>query len=165
MVDRAATDILLFVDLDGVLADFDRGVQALTGRFPSEQPPGVMWPILARSGHFYAELEWMPDGKELWASVKPFAPLVLTGLPRGRWAEPQKREWCRRELGPDVEVITCLSREKAIRARERTPEGITPVLIDDRGSLREAWEAMGGVFIHHESAEGSIQELRAIRRF
>ena len=124
-----------------------------------------MWPILARSGNFYAELDWMPDGKELWETLKPLAPLVLTGLPRGRWAEPQKREWCRRELGPEVEVITGLSREKAELARVRTPEGVTPVLIDDRGRLREAWEAMGGVFIHHESAARSIQELQAIRRF
>ena len=34
------------------------------------------------------------------------------------------------------------------------------VLIDDRGDLREAWEARGGIFIHHTEAKESIRQLR-----
>lgn len=37
---------------------------------------------------------------------------ILTGLPRGGWAEKQKREWCERELGQAVHVICCQSKEK-----------------------------------------------------
>jgi hypothetical protein len=33
----------LFLDLDGVLADFDRGVHAVTGRRPEELPLKTMW--------------------------------------------------------------------------------------------------------------------------
>jgi hypothetical protein len=150
----------LFVDLDGVLADFDAGVQAVTGKLPSQLSPRAMWPRLARTPGFYAELDWMSDGRELWERVAPLDPIVLTGLPLGKWAEPQKREWCRRELGPDVEVITCMSRNKPKVARERTDA--TPVLIDDRDRIREAWEEMGGIFIHHTSASQSIAELESL---
>ena len=37
----------LFLDLDGVLADFDRGVHAVTGARPEELPLKTMWAALA----------------------------------------------------------------------------------------------------------------------
>ncbi|HKJ86866.1 MAG TPA: hypothetical protein VKA06_12370, partial [Spirochaetia bacterium] len=89
-------------------------------------------------------------------------PTILTGLPLGRWAEPQKRAWCARELGPEVPVITCMSRNKAVRAREATSDAETPVLVDDRDWLRESWEEMGGVFVHHTDAVTSVEEIEAL---
>jgi hypothetical protein len=152
----------LFVDLDGVLADFDSGVLSVTGRLPDHQPKHVMWRKLAATDGFYEFLSWMPDGKQLWESVADRGPTILTGLPRGRWAEPQKRAWCARELGPEVPVITCRSIEKAKHARQLTPRSRVPVLIDDRISIRHAWERMGGVFIHHRDARQSLAELQSV---
>ena len=152
----------LFVDLDGVLADFDRAVKDITGRLPSELSPKDMWSRLARTPGFYERLEWTPDGRPMWEYVRPLDPTILTGLPLGRWAEPQKRAWCARELGPDVPVITCMSRDKAVRAREATPENATPVLIDDRVRLRDRWEAAGGIFIHHTDAWSSALRVAEI---
>jgi hypothetical protein len=149
----------LFVDLDGVLADFETGVRDATGLLPHEQKPAHMWRLLARTPGFYEHLAWMPDGRELWAAVTAAQPKILTGLPLGWWAEPQKRAWCARELGPDVPVFACMSRAKARVAREHAPEPAIPVLIDDRESLRDAWEAMGGIFIHHTGASTSIAAL------
>lgn len=37
-------------------------------------------------------LDWMPDGRELWEGVEQLHPTILTGLPMGTWAEPQKVE-------------------------------------------------------------------------
>ena len=156
----------LFVDLDGVLADFDHGVEELTGSRPAQLSPKAMWPRLARTPAFYARLPWAQDGPELWQRVAPLDPVILTGLPRGNWAKPQKLAWCERELGPEVPVITCMSREKADRAvewiaehRNGTADRVTPVLIDDREKLREAWEAAGGIFIHHIDAPTSVARL------
>ena len=152
----------LFVDLDGVLADFDKGVKDLTGKLPQDLHPKAMWPRLAKTPGFYDSLDWMPDGKELWEAVLPHGPIILTGLPIGSWAEPQKRSWCARILGEAVEVITCKSREKASIARQRSGESTTPILIDDREKLKDDWEAMGGVFIHHRSAKQSIAALKSV---
>ncbi|MFP4373204.1 MAG: hypothetical protein ACLFPO_02645 [Spirochaetaceae bacterium] len=173
-----STHYVIFVDLDGVLADFDRAVEELTGLPPSRQSPGAMWPRLARARDFYATLPWTPDGPELWERVRPLDPVILTGLPRGNWAKPQKLEWCRRELGPTVPVIACMSREKAEKAREWIEEhrddvrasrarpaqatDTVPLLIDDRASTRDPWVAAGGVFIHHRSAAQSIRELEKL---
>lgn len=149
-------EMQLFLDLDGVLADFDRGVVAVTGRRPEELPPPAMWRALARHPDFFNTLEFMADGRTLWDYCAPFAPRILTGLPLGSWAPDQKRRWVARMLGAEVEVITCLARDKARFGGPGT------VLVDDRGSARAAWEAAGGAFILHTGAVESIESLRSL---
>lgn len=157
-------DYQLFLDLDGVLVDFDAGVRLAVGKDPAELHPSQMWPVLAKTPGFYDRLSWMADGRELWNAVAHLEPTILTGLPMGKWAEPQKRNWCSRELGNEVPVITGLSRHKAEMAlawlddngrRERIP-----VLVDDRLRLAESWQAMGGRFILHLNAQSSISALQ-----
>ena len=150
----------LFLDLDGVLADFDAGVVAATGQLPSVLGDRRMWPILARTRGFYEHLPWMADGKELWAFSRPHRPVILTGIPLGKWAEPQKRAWCERELGADVPVICCLSREKGRHAAELLEPGEVMVLVDDRLKIQQAWEDAGGRFILHTSTISSIAALK-----
>lgn len=154
----------LFVDLDGVLADFDEGVRRITGKEPAELHPRSMWPAIAKAKGFYDGLNWMSDGRVLWGAVKDFDPVILTGLPMGKWAEPQKRSWCERELGPEIPVITGTSRKKAELAYQwMEDKGLGDrilVLVDDRLKMKEAWEAAGGRFILHLNASGSINELK-----
>jgi hypothetical protein len=152
----------LFVDMDGVLVDFESGVRTVTGQLPHDQSPRTMWPQLARTGGFYEELGWLADGRTLWEHVRSLDPTILTGLPLGKWAEPQKRAWCSRELGDTVPVITCMSRDKHVRGRAATPDGAVPVLIDDRMSLKEKFEAAGGVFIHYKDTAGAVTQLQAL---
>ena len=95
----------VFVDLDGVLVDFEAGVRRVTGKMPDEQSIRSMWSRLAVEPGFYEHLEWMPDGADLWERVRGLQPTILTGLPWGNWAKPQKIAWCARELGPDVPVV------------------------------------------------------------
>ncbi|MCK5735211.1 MAG: hypothetical protein KAH21_01985 [Spirochaetaceae bacterium] len=160
------TSYQLFVDLDGVLVDFDTGVRQAAGKEPSELHPRKMWPAIAGTKGFYDRLGWMPDGKELWKAVKNFNPVILTGLPMGKWAEPQKRSWCIRELGSDIPVITGMSRDKADLAlvwmEEKKLTGKTPILIDDRLKIKEPWEAAGGIFILHLNTGRSIEELKTL---
>ncbi len=144
----------LFVDLDGVLADFDLGARIALGASPESVAPSRMWPILARvPGGFFSTLQPMYDAAELWLHCVEFSPTVLTGLPMGRWAEPQKREWCARFLGLDVHVITCMASDKSKFCKRGS------VLVDDREENREAWERAGGVFVLHTSAKRSIKRL------
>jgi hypothetical protein len=146
----------LFLDLDGVLADFDRGVHAVTGRRPEELSLKTMWGALARAPRFFETLQFMADAEALWRFCAPHHPTILTGLPLGNWAPEQKKRWVARMLGGHVPVITCLSREK--------PRWSGPghVLVDDRNSARKGWEQKGGVFVHHVTADQSIAALRLI---
>ena len=149
----------LFLDLDGVLAEFDRGVQDLLG-MPSahfEKRYGIkeFWRRLAKAPDFYARLPLMPDARELFDAVEHLTPTILTGLPLGKWAAPQKVAWCEEHF-PRVPVITCMARDKH---RFMDPGD---VLVDDRDRHRAAYEAHGVVFVHHKSAKQSLRELSAI---
>ena len=151
----------LFVDLDGVLADFDRGCTSVTGRAPELMHPREMWPALARvRGGFFQILEPMADAHILWAYCVKFEPVsVLTGAPLGKWAEPQKRKWCEEWLGLPVDgerVIVCLARDKY---KYCSPGA---VLVDDREANRAAWELAGGTFVLHINAARTIQLLQEL---
>lgn len=146
----------LFLDLDGVLADFDRGVQAVTGRRPEELTRKAMWASLAAAPGFFETLSFMLDAELLWRFCEPHRPTILTGLPLGSWAPEQKARWVARMLGAHVPVITCMSRDK--------PNWSAPghVLVDDRASARAGWEMQGGHFVLHVDAGRSINALRRL---
>ena len=146
----------LFLDLDGVLADFERGVLLATGQRCEEMAAKSMWPMLQRFSDFYEGLPLMPDATVLWRFCKSFRPTILSGLPIGDWAAPQKRRWVANKLGANVPVVTCMTSEKSRYAHP------SYVLVDDRASSAAAWESKGGIFIHHTSAESSIQKLKSL---
>lgn len=150
----------IFCDLDGVLVDFNAGVQRELGRHPQDLSPSYMWSRLGRlrkGGGFYSNLEWTTDGKELWKFILPYQPTILTGLPRGNWAANQKRNWCARELGPSIPVVTCWSRDKHLHCKFSGS-----ILIDDRIELQNAWVQKGGTFVHHTSAKQSMILLKQL---
>ncbi|HEY3948737.1 5' nucleotidase, NT5C type [Phenylobacterium sp.] len=148
----------IYLDCDGVLADFDKGALAVLG-VPAETYERVhgsdaFWKKLSRAESFFEHLDLTPDALELYAAVKAKAPIILTGMPHGKWAEPQKRAWAARHF-PGVPVIATMAALK----REHCEPG--DVLVDDRPWHAKAWEAAGGRFIHHTSAKASIAALRA----
>lgn len=71
----------LFVDMDGVLADFDRGYNAAFGIQSSIHNDHVDWKAVRAHEGFYLNLPPMPDLEELWAFIAPLNPIVLTGIP------------------------------------------------------------------------------------
>ncbi|MEQ7873150.1 hypothetical protein ABDK56_03980 [Sphingomonas sp. ASV193] len=149
----------LFLDLDGVLADFDGGARRLLGMdaaiYQERHGKGGFWKALATAPGFYEQLDELPDARELVEAVRPLSPTILTGLPIGKWAEPQKRAWVAAHF-PGLPVIATMARDKH---RHGAPGD---VLVDDSARLAEAWEAMGGMFVIHENAERSLAALRII---
>ena len=148
----------IYLDCDGVLADFDNSAQALLGApshlFEKRHGAGEFWRRLAKAEDFFEHLDLLPDARELYEAVKGKGPIILTGMPHGKWAEPQKRRWAARHF-PGVPVITTAAALK----REHCHPG--DVLVDDRTQHRLLWEQAGGLFIHHKSAKASIEALRA----
>ena len=149
----------LFLDCDGVLADFDAGAKAILGMSPAgfqkQHGSGEFWKRLAQAPNFYGDLPEMPDAQRLFEAVKHLKPTILTGLPLGKWAAPQKERWAAEHF-PGVPIITTMARQK----HEHMEPG--DVLVDDRENHRHLWENAGGVFIHHKNAADTIRQLAKI---
>jgi deoxypyrimidine-specific 5' nucleotidase type C protein (NT5C) len=152
-------DRRLFLDADGVLADFDGGARRLLGMTPREfeakHGRGAFWKRLADARNFYGTLPEMPDARLLFDAVRHLQPTILTGLPLGSWAAPQKVEWAAAHF-PGVPIITCMARDK----HKHMHPG--DVLVDDRENHRKAYEAAGVLFVHHRNAADSLRQLAKI---
>ena len=176
-------------DLDGVLVDFEAGVRKICKRSTNELDKTTMWNLIAKkSPNFFANLPWMPGGQQLWNEIKKLNPTILTGVPDLEGSCQDKFHWCRKNLGMNGEYrhvdmarkyyrhASCNGVTKACRKTEahvtniitcwsfnkHYESGRHAVLIDDRISLREAWEAKGGIFVHHTNTESTLHKLREL---
>jgi hypothetical protein len=149
----------LYLDCDGVLADFDKGATAVLGlpphQFEKRHGLGRFWQRLAQAPDFYFDLPLIDDAMELFEAVRHLYPVILTGLPRGNWAAEQKRRWAAQHF-PGTRIITTMARDKRDHAREGD------VLVDDQEKHRHLWEGVGGIFVHHRSASQTLEELRPL---
>lgn len=149
----------LFLDCDGVLADFDAGARKALGMdvqtFERRHGKAAFWRQLAKTRDFYATLPKMADADELFEAVRHLEPTILTGLPLGNWAAPQKVRWAAEHF-PGVPIITCMARDK-----HRHMKG-QDVLVDDSERHMAAWQSAGGIYILHRSARESLEQLAAI---
>ena len=146
----------LYLDCDGVLADFDKGATAVLGLPPrlyeKRHGLGRFWQKLAQAPEFYFGLPLMDDAMDLFEAVRHLDPVILTGLPRGNWAADQKVRWAAQYF-PGTRIITTMARDKRDHAREGD------VLVDDQTRHRALWEDVGGVFVHHSNAADTLDQL------
>ena len=149
----------IYVDMDGVLVDFDGGYEKLTGmttREADEKGPEFFWKPISKAGaKWWITLNWMPDGKQLWDYVKKYNPELLSAPSREEASKMGKRIWVKREL-PGAKLI--------LRSADKKQEFASPtsILIDDREKNIEQWEAAGGIGILHTDATSTIKKLKEL---
>ena len=156
----------IYFDMDGVIADFDRGVKELCGIDPidqsirSEEITVQMWNAIRKVPHFYYKLEPLEEGMELFRILYDACPekiQILSAQPKQKrrilTAEPDKRAWCEKYL-PDIPVNITLRREKPLFARPRN------ILIDDYIANIINWEKEGGIGIHFTSKDDALEKLK-----
>ncbi|MEA3001942.1 MAG: hypothetical protein QOH81_730 [Sphingomonadales bacterium] len=147
----------LYLDCDGVLADFDKGATTILGMKPRafEQRHGLgrFWAKLASAPDFYFGLPLLPDAMRLLDAVRHLDPIILTGLPRGNWAVDQKVRWAARHF-PGTRINTTMARDK----RDHAKSG--DVLVDDQLRHAHLWEEAGGAFIHHKNVDETLARLK-----
>lgn len=158
----------IYIDLDGVLADFDGRVKQFLGGYPNEFTDDYLWRHIKNYNDkykpFFETMPLMPGALFLFdnclyyhiVGVADVKILTATGYSIEDAGE-QKKKWVQRHLSTNVEVLTVTSgRDKAQYADPYS------ILIDDRKKATEPFEEAGGIAILHESPHKSIVELDKI---
>ena len=149
----------IYCDMDGVLVDFEKGYEDLTGQNIRGQHvsggPNFWDPITKAGAQFWIKLPWMADGKQLWEYIKQYTPVLLSAPSREESSKIGKYVWVKREM-PGTKLI--------LRSAERKQEFATPqsILIDDRKDNIDRWKEAGGIGIYHTSAADTIQQLKKL---
>ena len=136
-----STSSQVYLDLDGVLADFYSAVEDIPK--PIERP---QWKeVKKRFPNLYFELDVMPSAFLLFRSLMAIGkePMILTAIPkRIRWPESvsQKREWVRYYFGTSTQVFFGpFAQDKQYFCNPGD------VLIDDMEINTQQWENRGGI--------------------
>lgn len=160
----------IYFDMDGVLADFDRGVAEMCGINPlsqenrSEESDIAFWEKIKQIEHFYDKLEPMKGAFELFDAVySKYGDKcqILTGIPKPRrgilTAGEDKKSWAHRLLSNDVTVNIVFKEDKP-----KYCTGKKCVLIDDFTENIMSWEQSGGTGVLHISAERTFDILKKL---
>lgn len=134
----------LYVDQDGVLADFDQGVEDHYGEPYSAVNKDRFWNETCEQESIFYKLPVIEEGRTMLNEfiLAGFRPTILTSTGGGRhhyniaW---QKLDWIRDNILNRVPVAFCMGTKN--KADFASPGDI---LIDDRQKVIDAWEEAGG---------------------
>ena len=154
----------LFIDMAGVLADFENGLSEVLGHKVRLSDIKDVYSDRKRevtSKHLFRRLKPLPDAWKLvdWALNSGIHTEILTaaGTINRTIVIKDKIDWIK-EYCTDHWIIipTFKGSQKAAFAHSKA------VLIDDRPKNIECWEAAGGIGILHTTADETIAQLNEL---
>ena len=154
----------IYMDMDGVLCDFIRGVKETTGiEFTSPDlnkgEKGKIKAQIEQQRDFWHNLQWQPGGQQLFRYLKSSQPYILSAY--AGWdknCKEGKQSWIKRNLMIPKQRINLVKRED--KQKYATTDGVQNILIDDYLKNIKEWEKAGGIGIHHISVQTSINSLK-----
>lgn len=157
----------IYVDMDGVLADFFGEWKKLVGKDWRELEKDEIEPALKKirdEDEFWLNIPLTSNAKNLLNIIKKVKgdyKILSSPLANDPNSEPHKREWIKKNLDffPPTEVI--ITKDKAKYATN--PDGTPNILIDDYGVNIAAWESAGGIGFKHKDHkfERTAKKLKA----
>jgi 5'(3')-deoxyribonucleotidase len=155
----------VYVDMDGVIADFDRGFYEMTGMETDHVQDNELWAAIDAHGkaRFFSELPWMPGGKELWQFVTSnfLKVKILSALGKSDKIDKQttqgKLAWLRHNI-PNLQLDDIILVDNKHRKRHYSKPG--DIIIDDTPVVIEEWLKKGGIGILHKTASDTIGQLK-----
>jgi len=139
--------LTLFLDLDGVMFDFDGYFEKLFGLPCSLLPDKEMWRLIESHGAFFRTMPLCEGAMHFYRCVLPLHPMFLTACPGSRFADiaAQKRGAVRHHFGDKAPMVPTPGGEAKVHYMHARGD----ILVDDFGRNCDRWREEGGFAIHH----------------
>ena len=155
----------VYVDMDGVIADFDKSFQEITGRTSDSVQDQELWAAIDAHGKakFFSELLWMPGGQELWKFVTDnfLKVKILSALGKSDKIDKQttqgKLVWLRHNI-PALQLDDIILVQNKHRKKHYCKMG--DIMIDDTPTVIDEWSKKGGIGILHRTTKETINILK-----
>ena len=161
-------DYKVYVDMDGVVADFDQRFLDLSGMMPREYEAkygrDAFWEFIDEGENklkFWIGIPQMSDAQSLMDYVSQYDYEMLTSPSIKQQSLMGKGLWIKNHTNKGL----CKSKPKVnYRFAKNKVEFAAPnhILIDDKASTIDSWNAAGGIGILHTSAANTISQLKKL---
>jgi len=144
--------------MDGVIADWEKQFKTYSGLpvdtyIASHGKQNQYQFVKKNSPGFYANMDWMDDGKLLYDFLKDL-PIEILSHATDEKAADGKIMWLKNH---DIKAKTNLVKHREDKAKFASP---TAILIDDRPETIEEFNKAGGIGLLHTNAIDTINKLK-----
>ena len=159
----------IYIDMDGVVADFDKRFNDLSGMMPQDyvNKNGLkaFWDLIDEKHKvaFWRGIELMPDAQKLVNYVEQHPFEMLTAPSIKKQSIIGKGLWIKDKVG-----TLYSSKPKVTYRSAKQKHTVKPnltkfdILIDDKGSTIDNWNAAGGTAILYKNADQVINDLKKL---
>ena len=159
----------IYVDMDGVVADFDTRFRDLSGMAPrdfeAKYGKKAFWDLIDEENKvkFWVGIPPMPGASELISFVAKHDYEMLTAPSIKKQSRLGKNLWIRNHTG-DIFPSKPRVNFKAAKEKHLIKPQLTSfdILIDDKASTIDSWNAAGGTGILYQSASQVISKLKKL---
>ena len=158
----------IYFDMDGVIADFNRGVKELLGMQPRKQNDYLveyndrLFDAMREYKNFYAQLKPIEGSIEIVNELRKLYNVeILTGIPKPEKgvveASDNKMEWIKKYFDEDLIVHTVQREDK-----QKYCKGKSYILIDDYEKNILQWMQNGGtgiLFVTPKQFRGELEHF------
>lgn len=159
----------IYLDMDGVIADFDQRFLNISGMTPDEYKDKYgkkkFWDLIDEKNKvkFWAGIPLMPEAKRLVDYVSQYDYEILTAPSVKKQSKIGKLVWLRKihsDLFPNKPKVNF----KPAKEKHQIKSNLTKsdILIDDKASTIDNWNSSGGTGILHTSTEDTIKQLKQL---
>jgi len=159
----------IYLDMDGVVADFDKRFNDLSGMMPQDyvNKNGLndFWDFIDEKHKvaFWRGIELMPDAQKLVKYVEQHPFEMLTAPSIKKQSVIGKGLWVKDKVGTLYSTKPKVTYRSAKQKHTVKPK-LTKfdILIDDKGSTIDRWDAAGGTAILYQNANQVINDLKKL---